>query len=447
MEASPLVASGAFVPLLRLWMDSTPTLAEQAMIDGKETILVLGGTTHHNRGDRAMHDGLLHWLATALPEVELVFLANNPQLTAEVLRVRSEASPDHLLAQPWTRQTATSTRQRIATLWRAMQWLRSDTTFHRQLASARAVIIPGSGSMNSLWWHDWLYVKAAETLAARRAGVPVLMSSQGIGPAFTHWLDRYVARWMFNACALVGVRDAAQSGALLAAIGVHRQRVHHTGDDALLIAADAVPAVRWMADIPPQRLRLGINLRDSSTYGRKYPKPTPALWAKALDSLLDQGVDVQLVFVPISYDQQDDDRVAARAVIRELRCDPSRVTLIEEELDATALRGVIATLHAGLGISYHFLLFCLAANVPVLGVWQNAYYQHKQQGLFRLYEMHDHALDVRQHDAATLSTCLIQLIHNRQALADTLAQNNERLLSVTTKTRALMQHLLQSNVQ
>ena len=78
--------------------------------------------------------------------------------------------------------------------------------FARHLAWADAAIVPGSGSMNSLWWHDWLYPKAYTVLAARAMGVPVAMTSQGVGPEFSHPLDAAVAAEMFSACEIVGVR-------------------------------------------------------------------------------------------------------------------------------------------------------------------------------------------------------------------------------------------------
>ena len=409
----------------------------------RDQILILGGATHKNRGDRAMHEGLLRWLRQEVPDARPVFLASNPELTAEVLNVDSRLSPDGLLAQPWTRETPSSTRQRLEAWWRGMKFaLRPPGDFSEHLSRARAVFVPGSGSMNSLWWHDWLYVKAAEIHAARRAGVPVFMSSQGIGPVFTHWMDRRVALGMFRRCARVGVRDDAQSIDLLTELGLQGSQCLHTGDDALLIPPDHRPSDRILAGVPKWRQIVGLNVRNSSSYGRRYAKPQPKLWAEALRALLEQGVDAHFVFIPISYDAQDDDRVAARQVADLMPEAANRITLIEEELDAAALRGLATRCHVAAGISYHFLLFCLAASVPTLGVWQNPYYQQKQGGLFRLYDIPEAALDLAALDGNRLKEAIQNLLDQHDSLSDQLRSWNQKLGARAREARQTIVGLL-----
>lgn len=409
--------------------------------DPANHFLLLGGATHRNRGDLAMHQGLLRWLRDEFPATRPVFLAANPELTREVLQVESAPSPGAELAQPWTRETPHSTRQRLETWWRCVRFIYRSNRFTPMLHRARAAFVPGSGSMNSLWWHDWLYVKAAEVLSARHHGVPVFMTSQGVGPAFTHWLDRWVAGLMFRACTLVAVRDGEQSLRLLRSLGVPEHKLAHSGDDSLLVPADQGPASSLLANIPAGRLLVGLNVRDSHTYGRGYAKPKPKHWATALDVLANAGHNVHFVFVPISYDAQDDDRVAARKV-KELMANQDRVTLVEEELAAAELRGLTVRLHIAAGISYHFLLFCLASGVPALGIWQNPYYEQKQGGLYSLFDQEDLAIPLASLDAPSLASRLASLLQNQAALSSALAAAGQRSATAAQATRLrLRQHL------
>jgi polysaccharide pyruvyl transferase WcaK-like protein len=323
-----------------------------------------------------------------------------------------------------------------------MKFCQHPKDFGVQLRGARAVVVPGSGSMNSLWWHDWLYVKAAEVWCAKRYGVPVVMTSQGIGPAFHHWLDRWVAKSMFNACDYVGVRDDAQSKAILTALGVPPAKVIHTGDDALHVPPDDAAAARILSRIPAGRVLVGLNVRDSHTYGRGYAKPRPKVWAQALDLLVAQGIDAHFVFIPISYDAQDDDRLAARQV-RSKMVAQDRVTLVEEELDASVLRALAARMHVGTGISYHFLLFCLSAAVPALGMWQNPYYEHKQSGLFSLYGEQDCALSMAGQDPIEMAQLIRQLILERASRQRRLSTTSLALERVAQSADAKIAEVLQ----
>lgn len=411
----------------------------------RDQIVILGGTTHCNRGDRAMHEGLLRWLREVAPGSGLVFLAGNPEFTSEILGVESRLSPDATLAQSWTRATPGSTRQRLRAWWRGIRFAaRPPVEFKDLMTRARAVFVPGSGSMNSLWWHDWLYVKAAEVHAARRAGARVFMTSQGIGPRFTHGLDRLVARGMFQHCTRVGVRDGGQSISLLRELGVDAKKCLHTGDDALLVEPDFNAADCILAGIPGDRMLIGLNVRDSSSYGRGYPKPAPQLWARVLEDLIGKGMNAHFLFLPVSHDRQDDDRVAAREVARHFGGGADRITLVEDELDAPVLRGLAARLQAAAGISYHFLLFCLAANVPAVGAWQNPYYRHKQEGLFRLYECPEAALELDRAEAGGLSSALLDIILRRDAISTRLAASNRKLAVTTDAARSEIRLLLET---
>jgi polysaccharide pyruvyl transferase WcaK-like protein len=71
------------------------------------------------------------------------------------------------------------------------------------MADAQAILVHGSGSLNSIFWRGWLYPKAITSLAARILGVPVVISSQGIGPWLGR-LDRFMARIFFANTTFIG---------------------------------------------------------------------------------------------------------------------------------------------------------------------------------------------------------------------------------------------------
>lgn len=411
-------------------------------------LLVLGGTTHANRGDLAMQEGLVRELEKHFPGTEIIFYAFNPEETATALRVNAARSPACSLVTEWNRETPRSHWQRAKAVLRAI-WFWLQVVVHRfsgltlardgarrhflaHLSRARGVFIPGSGAMNSYWWHDWFYPQAFCAVAARLHGVPVILSSQGIGPVFTAPLDRWVARRLFRSASLLGVRDAEQSFSILKSIGAHHENCHHSGDDSLLMAPQRSPAVvNLLASTSPAGAPvLGLNFRDSSTYQKGFPKPANEAFADALATVFQASPLLHGRFVPITYNPQDDDRKPARAVQALLagRGMEGRVALVEEELEAQELRALIGSVDFAVGVSYHFLLFCLSSGVPAIGLHANPYYELKTLGLFRLYGMEPWAMDIRTGlDPAALTSRVQEMEASLPELRAQLAVRNVEL--------------------
>jgi polysaccharide pyruvyl transferase WcaK-like protein len=411
------------------------------------SVLILGGAAHQNRGDLAMQSGLVQWVRRQAPAAEVLFFSSDPEPTERAFGVPCQLAADSELATPWTRETPGSTDQRRKAIRRGRRFVRRAKWFRRigwcpgsptakgylnALANARCALVPGSGSMNSLWWHDWLYPKAFTVLAARAMGVPVAMTSQGVGPEFSHPLDASVAAEMFSACEIVGVRDDSTSAELLEGIGVPRDIVRHTGDDALLFESGANSA-SLKGDREDDVPIIGLNLRDSSTYQKGYAKHDPERYAQVLDAVASKR-RVRFAFVPISYDQQDDDRVAAQNVIAAMD-HADRAEVVTEELDAAQLRELCGSFDAAIGISYHFLLFSLAANVPSLLLHSNPYYAHKSKGLSRLYGTEEQAIDLGATSDADLEAAIHAMLDHAGERRDTLAATNKALESRAAETR------------
>lgn len=279
--------------------------------------------------------------------------------------------------------------------------------------------------MNSLWWHDWLYPKVFTVLAAKAMGVPVAMSSQGVGPEFAHPLDAAMAREMFSACELVGVRDGEGSARILREIGVPESIVCHTGDDALLYEPEG-----RASDLPnfatgdADRILVGVNLRDASTYQKGYAKSDPQRFARVFDAIAGRH-RVHFVFLPISYDEQDDDRLSAQRVV-DAMVEGDAATVVSAEFNAAEIRRLCGEMDVAIGISYHFTLFSLAADVPTLLLYQNPYYRQKAAGLAGLYEIPEMAINLDDNDDADLEkhieTMLSQAGRRRREL---VARNKE----------------------
>lgn len=404
-------------------------------------ILILGGVTHKNRGDLAMMDGLFSHLRQISPAAEPVLYSWNPEVSRRAFEVECRRSPDSAISGQFVKRSSWLLALidmarfilnfilfRLAPRHVAQAFTYPNRlAFFEQLSAARAVVIHGSGSFNSYWWHDWVYPKTACAIAARIAGKPVLLTSQGVGP-FEHPLDKIVAATFFRMSAFLGVRDGSKSAAVMRKLGAQPTQIWQTGDDALLLpelSGDETTALLNGKALNPGEMLIGVNVRDASAYSSAFSESGLDKLAAALAAVASRR-KARLVFIPISYDKLDDDRKSAETIAGLIGSDIP-VTIVHDEKSAAELRALISRMHICIGISYHFLLFGLSADVPSVGLFRNNYYHQKQTGLFDLFGQGEQCIDIRHASLDDITAKIDAVIDERDRLARDLAHANKRL--------------------
>lgn len=417
---------------------------------GNKTILILGGVTHDNRGDLAMMERLFFELRQLSRSIVPILYSWNPERSRAAFNVECRPSPDLDISPQFTTKSSRLlaiidiawfvlrfalfrfVSYRVARLFTNSRLL----AFFSQLSRASAVIVHGSGSFNSYWWHDWVYPKTACAIAARLAGKPVLMTSQGVGP-FDHILDRMVAGLFFRTATFLGVRDADRSANVILHLGAPADRIWQTGDDALLLpvlSEAEVEALLEAEELPHAELLIGVNVRDASNYSSQFHESGLGTLATALAEVAVRH-RARLVFIPISYDPWNDDRKSAEALAAAIG-ERAPVTIVRNERSAAELRTLIGHMSICVGTSYHFLLFALSGNVPSIGLYRNAYYRQKQTGLFGLFGEAEWCIDGLLTSAAELTERMEHLIVERTKLSQELEKANERLAEEAARARA-----------
>jgi len=401
--------------------------------------------------------GLVEWLARNERSAELIVYASNPDELRYSVKARTVWSPECYFSQFLKQQTSPrplwSLLIRIFAICRGLWFIANFCTFrltgrcfikntaclgfYSQVLTAKALILAGGGYLNSVWWLDGLYSKAFPVILAKFANVPVLLTSQGLGP-FNHFLDRYIAKRVFKNADIIGVRDDENSKAVVKGVGAQTSKVIHTGDDALLLKPEQDSVLRKIleAEKIPNAALIGVNLRDASSYSANYAKLLVTSYAQLLDEIVSQP-GRHLVFIPISYNYADDDRKSAQQIVKAMRFQ-DRVTIIRKEYDASQLRGLIGRMNIAIGTSYHFLLFALSGNVPSVGVYQNEYYKQKLQGLFSLFGMQKYCLNMNGDDRKSAETIIEDLFQNNHEIIEMLKSRNEMLQSLSIKAHSLL---------
>jgi colanic acid/amylovoran biosynthesis protein len=236
-------------------------------------------------------------------------------------------------------------------------------TFHRELTSADLVIVTGMGMINDAFSESALDL-LDELHAALLSGREVVAFGQGIGPITDPELLAR-AKEVLPKLKLIALRESYGSLKLLDSIGVSRDCILISGDDALEAAhnkrRDVIGTV------------LGINVRVarySSTSERSLGYLRSALFSVSED------LGISLVPLPISFSEESSD---SRAIINLLDGHSSpRISdseSLDELLDTIALCRVVVT------GSYHAGVFALAQGIPVVALVQSPYYDQKFSGL------------------------------------------------------------------
>ena len=102
------------------------------------------------------------------------------------------------------------------------------------ISRSDAVVIAGGGNLADSW-PGQIFERAALVRSAKRAGKPVVISGQTLGPALSA-RSRQLATEVLTACALVGAREEPSFG-LARELGVDQDRLRLQFDDAIGVEA------------------------------------------------------------------------------------------------------------------------------------------------------------------------------------------------------------------
>jgi polysaccharide pyruvyl transferase WcaK-like protein len=415
-------------------------------------ILVYGSATHDNRGDLAMMHGLIAHLRRQRPRSRISLITRNPQRSEEEFGIQCVMSPDGDISSSdfQAPRRLTVIGKSMAFISKFLVWryisprlaerITSPNTvaFFRALSSSRVLIIHGSGSFNSIFWHGWLYPKAVCAICARSIRLPVVMTSQGIGPFYWH-LDRLMARLFFQSAAYIGVRDGAFSEREAIACGAPPDRIYHAGDDSMLLpplAEEAIERALRAQHVPVNRLLIGVNFRDAASYDASHHDSGHAVLAYALDDVV-RKYEAHVVFVPITYDPADDDRESVKRVVASM-AEARHSTIIEDEYPADMIRGLIGRMDIAVAASYHFLLFAMSSGVPAVALTRNDYYLSKHRGLLSLYKQDMYRIDMNGAKAQQIACWIERAIEHRAQIKEQLIGRQRELDEMMRKAHNVL---------
>lgn len=369
----------------------------------------VGRSSAYHVGDEAMLQGLIETARQGSVAVQWTVMSTDPPRSAAAWGVR--ATPRLTFedcAGPAEREARLAALDRVLETepseWSAcapVQWRESLSA----IADCDAVVVAGGGNL-SRSWPDEVFERTAVARAARRAGRPIAITSQTIGPSFDERTWELTAALLRDAV-LVGVREAS-SHALAIELGARRDRTVLQFDDATGVLPVEPPWWRDVAgDVP--FIAVTVNqLGDAST-----AEDTAALLGRQLAEV-SRRTGAAIVIVPHVGDLQGTpahDVVMARAMAAAAGdALPLRITPLP-----TPEQAVWLTARAELVVStrYHPIVFGIATTTPSLFLHQDHYTFVKGTGAMSLAGLASWTLPVAAAAAGLLVPATLELWNRR----------------------------------
>lgn len=247
----------------------------------------------------------------------------------------------------------------------------AERAFLEALLDADLLLYSGRGCLTEAFAGETGAMLSQLALAAR-IGLPSALLGQGIGPLHDPAL-RAGARTALAHVGLLALREGRTGPALAAALGVARERVVVTGDDAIEPALAALPAT------PGEAIGLSVRAAPYAEIER-----ADAAHAGEVARAVAERHGTTVAAIRISSHPGDDETsaLAGAGLVRPAPGGAPGARPVAQDgatpAAAIAAAGRCRVVVAG---AYHAALFALAQGVPAVGVARSPYYRDKLLGL------------------------------------------------------------------
>jgi polysaccharide pyruvyl transferase WcaK-like protein len=431
-------------------------------------IVLIGGYGGHDIGDESMLTTDLINLKRFIPDAEFLALSPNPEYTSKFHKVDSDWNITHYLTgfsvtqkeiEPpritqATYESQSQSQQRIFLrllkfsfrffiglpkifdiLFNAWILKKSGRTIFflneegkrllNHLKNADLLFNVGGGNIRSGFSDKFVIYTICKIF-----GKPVIVSGQTIGP-FDKRISKKIAGFFLNKVDVITLRDTMSIN-VLEYLGVCKPIIKETADDAVLLPAISTEEVKTIflsEKIKEYHPLIGINTNAylKSVLPNRYYElnKIKQVLADVADRLIFE-LGARIVFIPMDYNADSDDRVDAYEVL-ELMEHKDKASVIIKGYDDHTLKGIIGQLDVGIGLRYHFIVFATTMQVPTIGMYLGEYYKMKIRGILELMEQGKYARDFEKTSPEEVVELIKDTLQNKEEIKKKLEERTKIL--------------------
>ena len=364
------------------WLARAPDI-EFVSLEQPRIALVAGISRHRHLGDDLVVRSLIEELANEFPHIRLNLLADDPLVTTERFGIDSDPAATRIEdADASPRLTSAASVQRVVAAARSYL---ADGIVEDESIAGLADVIAGSdmliilaaGSLASAYVDAALWPRLAEAEIADAAGVPVAVTSAGIGP-FTSDEHRDAARRLLGIAREVHVRDRLAREALvdLNVVG-----------PTIIVVPDAASGVRGVGgpEFAAFASGNGLDLERPYIVVSARPEDDSGLIEQIAKSaeVASRSLDAAVVLVPHCASDEVDDRPVLDRIAELVGRAADVVNMSDIPPDALAA-DLLRNAHVSIGTRFHNAVLSASAERPAILFCATDYDRQRALGLAEL---------------------------------------------------------------
>lgn len=275
--------------------------------------------------------------------------------------------------------------------------------------------VAGGGNLTDLF-EATVHSRCALIDSFLALGKPIFLSGQQLGPFRNKSVQDKLMQTL-KRVTYIGLRDV-DSYKLCERSGISKSCFGITGDDSLGVSVATkkrVHALLQEKNLHPETF-LAINVRLAS-YAPAHIQYLDRI-AKIYESTSEK-LGMPLLFVPISRNPVDCDVQAAQILSQRMR---QPFAMLDADLTASEVKGVLSQAYGCVGISWHFCTFALSRGIPAVCLHASDYYAQKGRGLSTFWGDQRLAMPLRDITPDSAAEHIVQTLHDtslRKHLAET----------------------------
>ena len=387
-------------------------------------IVLIGGYGHSDIGDESQLTAVLTNLKNFLQPVQFFVLSDNPEHTRDYHKVHTIAYPRELAFKlrkgPRRLEFLMKALILVFNAWRLKKGKPSlflserGKRLFQEIKSANLLFNVGGGNLTSVW-PGGLYSRCMMYILFDLFGKPIVLSGQTIGP-FYGWFDKRLASFALSRVNVITLRERFSYN-VLQRIGVTKPLIVVTADDSIALSPAGKKEVEKLFSeekilrhhplIAANMIRLPILPPEKLKKGKQ-------LLAEIADHLI-STYNARIVFVPMQYARNADDRIAASEVLKLMK-HKNKVSIIMREYDDRTLKGVIEKMDLAIGFRYHFIVFAVSTGVPSIGIYLDDYYSVKIKGILELMGQGKYVCDIEKTTLKDLTNLVNDALSNEERI-------------------------------